>query len=124
MAESERKRAALFGDTVEEPDAPKMDLDKFQPKPAHEIDQSIADKITQEEGFTTGHGKTRASSNQQKRDGRRLKKSQRTTQFNVRLKPSNADRFWAGAEAEEMEYADDFLAHLLDIYEGTRNNGQ
>ena len=109
MTETERKRASLFGDTTPDAKPAKgLNLDRFTPKPAPAIDSKAVEEISEEAGFTTKHAKKPII---KKRDGRRLKKSTRTSQFNVRLKPETADRFWGGAEKQDMEYADDFLAH-------------
>lgn len=111
MSEDERKRAPLFGTPEETPK--NLDLGRFSPKPAPKIDPQTVENVSKEAGFTTKHAKPK-----KKPDGRRLKKSLRTSQFNVRLKPETAERFWSGAEKQGLEYADDFLAHLLDQYEG------
>lgn len=122
MTETERKRASLFGDD-ETPPAEEtkraLNLDRFTPQKAPELDVQVADSIGAESGFTTKHApQPQQEQKPAKRDGRTLKKSARISQFNVRLKPQNAERFWAGAETEDMKYADDFLEHLLDLYEG------
>lgn len=112
---TERKRASLFASDAQE-EGVKLELGKFQPKKAPEAPKHVVEKISEESGFTTTHAPKPAP----KRDGRRLKRSARTAQFNVRLKPENAERFWAGAESEGFEYADDFLQFLLDSYEKGR----
>ena len=117
MSDMERKRASLFGDLSPELDAKKLhtqglNLDRFAPKPAPPIDTKTVEEISEEAGFTAKHARPT-----KKRDGRTLKKSPRTTQFNVRLKPETTDKFWAGTEKEGMAFADDFLVHLLDLYE-------
>ena len=128
MTDNERKRASLFGDddeaTTLEPKR-KLNLDRFAPKKAPPVDTKVVKELSKESGFTTAHApkpemQVEPAPEPPKRDGRRLKKSERTTQFNVRLKPANADRFWAGAEREGYEYADDFLDHLLSLYEEGR----
>lgn len=121
MSDTERKRASLFGDDGDAdapPPAKKLNLDRFAPKKAPSIDPKLAEDLSEQAGFTTKHAPKKSAKPPAKRDGRRLKKSTRTAQFNIRLKPENADRFWAGAESEGMEYADDFLEHLLNLYEG------
>ena len=112
MSENERKRASLFDDNGDDA-KPSLNLERFTPKTPPEIDTKIVESVSEEAGFTTTHSKA-----PKKRDGRKLKKSARTSQFNVRLKPQTAERFWSGAEKQGMEYADDFLEHLLDLYEG------
>lgn len=120
MTESERKRASLFGDPTPEVEPTKgLNLDRFTPKPAPSVDAEAVEAISEEAGFTAKHAKPTTKA-PKKRDGRSLKKSPRTSQFNVRLKPETSNRFWDGAEKEGMEYADDFLAHLLDLYESRR----
>lgn len=114
MIDDERKRASLFGAAPEEPTT--LNLDRFSPKPAPKVDAQTIDAVSKDAGFTTKHAKTK-----KKPDGRRLKKSLRTSQFNVRLKPETAERFWSGAEAQDLEYADDFLSYLLDIYDAGEN---
>lgn len=117
----ERKRASLFEDEEPAASKPKLNLERFAPKKPPEVDAKVVETISEEAGFTTSHApKAPEVPEQPKRDGRRLKKSARTTQFNVRLKPQNAERFWAGAEREDYEYADDFLNHLLSLYEESR----
>lgn len=121
MTDTERKRASLFGDPTPEvePDASSakgLNLDRFTPKPAPQVDAEAVEAISEEAGFTAKHAKA-----PKKRDGRSLKKSPRTSQFNVRLKPETSNRFWDGAEKEGMEYADDFLTHLLYLYDGRGN---
>jgi hypothetical protein len=117
----ERKRAALFDDDEPVVAKPKLNLDRFAPKKPPEVDAKVVETVSKEAGFTTSHApKEPETPEPPKMDGRRLKKSNRTTQFNVRLKPQNAERFWAGAEREGYEYADDFLAHLLKLYEEGR----
>lgn len=113
----ERKRASMFDDD-EPAEKPKLNLERFAPKKPPEVDAKVVETISEEAGFTTSHAPK--APEPPKRDGRRLKKSERTTQFNVRLKPQNAERFWAGAEKEGYEYADDFLNHLLTLYEESR----
>lgn len=117
MSEDTRKRASLFGEAeVESKSADiNLKLERFKPKKAPQLDTSLIETISEDTGFTTKHAKPKKGP--AKRDGRRLKKSSRTSQFNVRLKPQNAERFWNGAEKEGYEYADDFLNHLLDLYE-------
>lgn len=120
MTDTDRKRASLFGNTDQKPETPpskSLNLDRFTPKPAIPVDIYTVDAISKDAGFTTKHAKP-AAPVAKKRDGRSLRRSPRTNQFNVRLQPKTADRFWGGAEKEGMEYADDFLAQLLDIYEG------
>ena len=117
MAEEERKRASLFEDDDASPEPSRnLNLDRFAPKKAPEVDAKVVETISEDAGFTTKHAPKKPEP--AKRDGRRLKKSLRTSQFNVRLKPQTAERFWAGAEKEDYEYADDFLEHLLELYEG------
>ncbi|WP_419901079.1 hypothetical protein [Kiloniella sp.] len=114
MTDTERKRASLFSDENEPDDKTskkKINLDRFAPKKAPPIDTNILETLSEEAGFTTSHAKKTVA----KRDGRKLKKSARTTQFNVRLKPQTAERFWVGAENKGLEYADDFMEYLLDV---------
>lgn len=113
----QRKRASLFEDKSENPNQNGLNLSDFRPEKPPEVIPEIVQSISQDAGFTTTH----APKVPKKRDGRRLKKSGRTVQFNVRLKPETADRFWAGAEKENVEYADDFLNRLLNIYEEGKN---
>lgn len=121
MSGNERPRAPLFSDpTSAEPPKKSLNLARFAPKPAAAVDAEVVEAISAETGFTTKHAKT-AHKPPKKRDGRTLKKSPRTTQFNVRLRPEMAEKFWAGAEKEGLEYADDFLAHLLELYDGGRS---
>lgn len=119
--EEERKRASLFDDahpeTNTESTSVALDLSGFAPKPAPTTDPNTLKSITESSGFTKKHAK-KTNAAPKKIDGRTLKRSPRTSQFNVRLRPETSNRFWAGAEAEEMEYADDFLVHLLNLYEG------
>jgi hypothetical protein len=118
---TDRKRASMFSsDPIEGNDVnkPSLDLGRFQPQKAPEIAPQIAKDIADQQGFTTTH----AAKPQQKRDGRRLKRSARSVQFNVRLRPEVAERFWKWAEAEKSVYADDFLEKLLELYE--RRGGQ
>ena len=121
MSDTERKRALLFGDpatnlNAKAPHTKGLNLDRFAPKPAPPIDTKTVKEISEEAGFTAKHARP-AHKPAKKRDGRTLKKSPRTTQFNVRLKPETTDKFWAGTEKEGMIFADDFLAHLLYLYE-------
>ena len=123
MSDEPRKRAPLFGDASEETknETPnRLDLGRFEPKPrpkpAPNLDVARVDLISEESGFTTKHSK-KPTSKPTKTDGRRLKKSPRTSQFNVRLKPETSERFWNGAESMGMEYADGFLEYLLDLHE-------
>lgn len=121
MSDIERKRASLFGDPTPEvgakaPHTQGLNLDRFAPKPAPPINAKTVEKISEEVGFTAKHSRS-VQKPAQKRDGRTLKKSPRTTQFNVRLKPETTEKFWAGTEKEGMAFADDFLAHLLELYE-------
>lgn len=109
----QRKRASLFEEKSESSEPNRLNLSGFTPEKPPEINPKIVESISQDAGFTTTH----APKVPKKRDGRRLKKSGRTVQFNVRLKPETAERFWAGAEKEDVEYADDFLRRLLDVYE-------
>lgn len=117
---TERKRANMFGaaDGVPENGGAKLNLERFQPKMAPEIAPEIAHEIAAQQGFTTTH----STKKMEKRDGRKLKRSSRSVQFNVRLRPEVAERFWKWAEAEDMVYADDFLEHLIALYEQGRRN--
>jgi hypothetical protein len=122
MTDTERKRASLFGESTPSvkplsTSINGLNLDRFLPKPAHEVDKKVVEAISEEAGFISKITKP-APMPTKKVDGRSLKKSPRTSQFNVRLKPETSERFWAGAKAEEREYADDFLAYLLTLYEG------
>ena len=128
MTDTERKRASLFEDD-DEPPTPepsrKLNLDRFAPKKAAPVDTKVVEELSKESGFTTAHAPkpeapVEPTPEAPKRDGRRLKKSERTSQFNVRLRPANAERFWEGTEREGYEYADDFLNHLLTLYEEGR----
>ena len=112
MADTERKRASLFSDPVER--GTELNLDRFAPRKAETVDPVQVEKVSKDAGFTTKHAPEK-----KKRDGRSLKRSKRTNQFNVRLRPEIAERFWSGAENEGMTYADDFLTHLLELYEGS-----
>lgn len=111
MSDDTRKRASLFGNTAEESKTT-LNLERFSPKKAQAVDAKTIKAISEKSGFTTKHAKPKI-----KPDGRRLKKSLRTSQFNVRLKPETAERFWLGAEKLGLEYADDFLEHLLNSLE-------
>lgn len=117
MEDNERKRASLFDDeSSENTQDSGLNLDRFAPKKAPQLDAKVVESISKEAGFTTTHAPKKPETI--KRDGRKLKKSLRTSQFNVRLKPQTAERFWVGAEKQEFEYADDFLEYLLKLYEG------
>ena len=121
MDVTERKRAGMFDgpDDADEQANTKLNLARFTPKPAPKIDPKAVVKIAEESGFNTKHAKPNKEQNEttKRRDGRTLKKSPRTTQFNVRLQPHTAERFWVGAENEGFDYADQFLIHLLELYD-------
>lgn len=114
---TERTRASLFGgsEPLEPTPVGSLDLSRFKPAKAPEFKPELAHKIAEEQGFTARHA-TKAKG---KPDGRRLKRSDRSVQFNVRLRPDVSARFWSGAEAAGAVYADDFLDQLLTLYEET-----
>lgn len=129
MTGNERKRASLFGNDDETSinQESKLNLSRFTPKKAAPVDEKIVDELSKETGFITSHARKPEAPEMPvyespKRDGRKLKRSGRTTQFNIRLKPENANRFWAGAECEGYEYADHFLSHLLTLYESSKGH--
>lgn len=94
-----------------DPNQPLKKWVERDPKRAPESLHIVPD-VNEEADFTTKHARPA-----KKRYGRTLKKSPRTTQFNMRLKPETTDKFWAGTKKEGMIITDDFLAHLLDLYE-------
>ena len=100
------------GDNTPKPAATGLNLERFQPKAPPPVDEKEVAAVGEASGFTTKHARK-----PKKLDGRSLKKSARTHQFNVRLKPQTAERFWAGAKAAGFEYADDFLEYLLVQHE-------
>lgn len=115
MTSSDRRRASPFDLTDPAAAAPperKIDLSRFTSQKPPEVDETVLKQTAAAAGFTTSHAKQPAP----KRDGRKLKKSPRTAQFNVRLSPDTVDRFWAAAEEAGHTFADDMLAELLTLY--------
>lgn len=51
-------------------------------------------------------------------DGRKIRKSKKTTQLNIAVDPELKNSFWALAEELDMDSGGDILAYLIDRYNG------
>ncbi|WP_432475341.1 hypothetical protein ACRRRS_21835 (plasmid) [Brucella anthropi] len=106
-----------------------FDLSGVQPRqatnvvPSDELERMAADA-----GFVTRHApapvaKRETSAPQPKPaklkliDGRRRRKSKKTTQLNIAVEPEDKNRFWDLADKLELESGGDVLGYLLDLAE-------
>lgn len=74
-------------------------------------EKQIAAAVAAEEGFTPRTGTT------PRIDGRTLRKTGRTAQLNISVKPETKDRFWETAQSNGYSNGEEFLLFLLEKIE-------
>ncbi|MEX5514945.1 hypothetical protein [Pseudophaeobacter sp. 1A09344] len=113
-----RIRPTTF-ETVE--DDPLADLAQIEPVPVRQIPASDkVRKIADEAGFTARHGKAERDVEEQAQatfDARSLRKTGRSSQLNIAIKPGTKDRFWSFAIEQGFVAGEDALLALLDSAE-------
>jgi len=111
---NDRKRVSIKLDQ-KTPEQEKTDFTKFGPrKPQAQPTTSQISEAAQQTGFTTRH----AAPPPPKIDGRSLRATKRTAQFNIAVAPHTKDRFWALAKVAGAESGEEFLIRLMDGFVG------
>jgi hypothetical protein len=97
-------------------------LDNFSPLPSKPRDNpEIAQLIGEDSGFTTRHGQN-APPVQNTFDARSLRKSKRTAQLGIAVRPETKDRFWKIAQDLELQSGEEVLEFLLSAAEKNKRH--
>jgi len=89
------------------------DYSNFKPrKPQAQPTTPQISEAAQQTGFTTRHAAPKV-------DGRSLRTTKRTAQFNISVAPDTKDRFWALAQAAGAQSGEEFLIRLMDGFVGS-----
>ncbi len=100
---------------------PLADLAQVEPVPVHRSPASDkVREIADEVGFTARHGRAERVVEEQPQatfDARSLRKTGRSSQLNIAIKPGTKDRFWRFAMEQGFVAGEDALLALLDSAE-------
>lgn len=98
-------------------DDPLQELDKIQPVPIQRTPATNkVREIADEAGFTARHGEARGQDEepiQATFDARSLRRTGRSAQLNIALKPQTKDRFWRFAQKQGYTAGEEALLALL-----------
>lgn len=98
-------------------DDPLLELEKIRPVPVQQTPATNkVREIADEAGFTARHGEARGQIEEAVQatfDARSLRRTGRTSQLNIALKPQTKDRFWRYAQKQGYTAGEEALLALL-----------
>ena len=116
-----RQRANLFQQDEKEGD---LDLAEFAPRPSPLNDPPGALRAAGEVGgFRTRHAVEPTTLPEEPRDGRSLRRTGRSAQFNIAVTPEAKARFWKLARAAGVRAGGEFFEQLLNEWEKQGRGG-
>jgi hypothetical protein len=99
------------------------EVHEFEPKSARPVETGeLARSIGQDAGFLTRHSPQTSTSSVSNPtfDARSLRRSNRTAQLGIAVRPETKDRFWRVAQQLGVQSGEEVLEALLAAFEGKR----